>query len=180
MNDPGRKMVFLFISAYEKPKIQLTMESSRQQLSYKEAVAKASELCSHAEKCSYDLELKCRDWQLSREETTRLINFLIQEKFIDQQRYANSFVNDKFRFNKWGKIKLSYALRLKQIEDKYIREAMNSLPEAEYQKVLTDLLTSKVRTVKEKDAYTRRSKLLAFAQSKGFGVEEALKVIEKI
>jgi regulatory protein len=153
------------------------MESSRQQLSYKEAVAKASEICSHAEKCSYDVELKCREWQLSREETTKLISYLVQEKFIDQQRYATSFVHDKFRFNKWGKIKLSYTLRQKQIEDKYIREAIASLPDDEYRNVLNDLLTTKAKTVKEKDPYTRRNKLLAFAQSKGFGVDEALKLI---
>ena len=153
------------------------MEPSRHQLSYKEAVAKASELCSHSEKCSYDLELKCYEWQLSHEETTKLVNFLLEEKFINQQRYANSFVNDKFRFNKWGKIKLAYALKGKHIEDKYIREALDNLPEDAYRKVLTDLLTSKAWTVKEKDAYTRRNKLLAFAQSKGFGVDESLRII---
>jgi len=156
------------------------MEPSRQQLNYNQAIARATELCSHSEKCSYDLELKCHEWQLSQEETTKLINFLLEEKFIDQQRYANSFVSDKFRFNKWGKIKLSYALKGKHIEEKYIRSALDNLPEDAYQKVLIDLLASKARTVKEKDFYSRRNKLLAFAQSRGFGVDEALRIIEKM
>lgn len=169
----------MFVSTSPKHKI-IHMEPSGRQLNYKEALAKATELCSHSEKCSYDIKLKCQEWQLSREETVKLIDFLSEEKFIDQQRYANSFVSDKFRFNKWGKIKLSYALRQKQIEDKYIREALDGLPEEEYSKVLRDLLTSKAKTVKDKDAYTRRNKLLAFVQGKGFGVEEALKIIEEI
>ncbi len=156
------------------------MEQSNQQLNYSQALAKATNLCSQSEKCSYDLELKCHEWQLSREETTKLINFLVQEKFIDQQRYANSFVNDKFRFNRWGKIKLAYALKGKHMEDEYIRAALDNLPGDEYRKVLTDLLTSKAKTVQEKDPYTRRNKLLAFAQSRGFGVDEALKLIEEI
>jgi regulatory protein len=71
-------------------------------------------------------------------------------------------------------------LRQKQIEEKYIREAVASLPDDEYRNVLIDLLASKAKTVKEKDSYTRRNKLLAFAQSKGFGVDEALKLIDKM
>ena len=156
------------------------MEPSRQQLNYNQAIARATELCSHSEKCSYDLELKCHEWQLSQEETTKLINFLLEEKFIDQQRYANSFVSDKFRFNKWGKIKLAYALKGKNMEDRYIREALDNLPEGAYLKVLADLLASKAKTVTDKDFYSRRNKLLAFAQSRGFGVDEALRIIEKI
>ena len=156
------------------------MDFSRQQLTYKEALAKATDLCSRSEKCSYDLELKCREWQLSGEETSRLFAYLLQEKFIDHQRYATSFVNDKFRFNKWGRIKLAYALRQKQIEEKFIKEALAHLPEDAYRKILLDLLSAKAKTVKEKEPYARRSKLLAFAQSRGFEVEEALRIIERM
>ncbi len=146
-------------------------------LSYKEALAKATEICSRSEKCSFDIVLKCREWQLPREETDQLVAFLIQEKFIDQQRYADSFVSDKFRFNKWGKIKLAYALRQKQMEEKYIREALSRLPVDAYREVLSDLLSAKARSVIAKDAYTRRNKLLAFALSHGFEQEEAIRVI---
>jgi regulatory protein len=149
-------------------------------LSYQEALARATELCVRSEKCSFDITLKCREWQLSREESDQVIAYLIQEKFIDHQRYATSFVNDKFRFNKWGKVKLAYALRQKQIEEPFIREALSSLPEDAYRKVLLDLLSAKAKTVKEKDAYNRRNKLLSFALSHGFETEEALKVIGKL
>jgi regulatory protein len=124
------------------------------------------------------MELKCRDWQLSGEETNKLTTCLVAEKFIDPQRYSNSFVNDKFRFNKWGRIKLAYALRQKKIEEKYIREALSQLPENTYQQVLTELLSAKAKTVREKDPYTRCSKLMAFAQSRGFETDLALKIIE--
>ena len=154
------------------------MDINKHQLTYKEALAKATDLCSRSEKCCFDLELKCREWQLTSEETSKLIAFLVQEQFISQQRYATSFVNDKFKFNKWGKIKLAYALHQKQLEDKYIREALSNLPEEEYRKVLLGLLSAKAKTVKEKDAFTRRSKLLAFAQSRGFEVDLALKLLE--
>ena len=126
------------------------------------------------------MELKCREWQLSGEESSKLIASLMKEKFIDHRRYATSFVNDKFRFNKWGRIKLAYALRQKQVEDKYIRQAMSNLPEDAYHKVLLDLLSAKAKTIRETDGFTRKGKLLAFAQSRGFEVDLAIKIIERM
>lgn len=156
------------------------MDQSRQQLNYREALAKASEICSRSEKCAFDIELKCREWQLSSDETAKLTAYLLQEKYIDHQRYACSFVNDKFRFNKWGKIKLAYALRQKHLDEKVIQDALTAIPEDVYQKVLLDLLSAKAKTTKAMDAYTRRSKLLAFVQSRGFEVDEALKIIAQM
>lgn len=156
------------------------MENSRKQLNYREALLKATELCSHSEKCAFDIELKCREWQLSSEETTKVTEFLIQEKYIDHQRYANSFVSDKFKLNKWGKIKIAYPLRQKHLGNALIQSALDSLDDVIYLEVLSELLSVKAKTVKEKDPYSRRSKLLAFAQSRGFEVDLALKVMEKI
>jgi len=156
------------------------MDIFKQRLTYREAYAKATDLCGRSEKCAFDLELKCSEWQLTMEERSKLIATLVKEKFIDQRRYASSFVNDKFRFNKWGKIKLAYALRQKQVEDKYVREALSNLPEDAYLKVLLDLLSAKAKTIKETDGYTRRGKLLAFAQGRGFEVDLALKIIAQM
>lgn len=153
------------------------MDQPRQQPNYREALTKASVLCSQSEKCSFDIEMKCREWQLNREETDRLIAYLVQEKFIDHQRYAGSFVSDKFRFNKWGKVKLAYQLRQKHLEESVIQHALSEIPVDAYREVLLDLLSAKAKSVKEKDPYTRRRKLLAFAQSRGFEVDEALKLI---
>ncbi len=156
------------------------MEQSRQQLTYREALTKSMELCSQTEKCRFDMELKCRDWLLSSEETSRLTDYLQHEKFIDHQRYANSFVNDKFKFNKWGKIKLVYALRQKQLEERFIQEALSCLPEDAYLKVLLDLLSAKAKTLTKLDDFTRKGKMVAFAQSRGFEVDETLRVLERM
>ncbi len=156
------------------------MDHFRTSLTYREALVKATEICSKAEKCSFDVELKCREWQLSDVETSRLIEYLQQEKFIDEQRYANSFVNDKFRFNKWGRIKLAYSLRMKQVEENCIRQALANLPQQAYQEVLLDLLSAKAKSLGAEEAYTRKGKLLAFAQGRGFEVDLAVKLLERI
>lgn len=147
---------------------------------FREALKKAAELCSKSEKCAYDIEQKCREWQLDKEETDKVIDYLTEGKYISHQRYAASFVNDKFRFNQWGKIKLAYMLRQKQIEERFIKEALAGLDEAAYREVLQGLLVSKARSVKEKDGYARRGKLLAFAQSRGFENDVALRIIEQL
>lgn len=156
------------------------METGRPQLTYKEALSKATEICSRSEKCSFDIVLKCREWQLSRDETADVIEYLLKEKFLDQLRYAISFVNDKFRFNKWGKIKLAYTLRQKQVEEEYIKVALSGIPEEAYLNVLRELISAKARSVKEQDAWSRRNKLLAFAQSHGFEADLSLAIIEEI
>ena len=156
------------------------MDIFKQPLTYREAYIKATDLCSKSEKCAFDLELKCREWQLPAEESSTLIASLGKDKFIDHRRYASSFVNDKFRFNKWGRIKLAYALRQKQVEDKYIRDALSNLSADAYLKMLHDLLSAKAKTIRETDGYTRRGKLLAFAQSRGFEIDVAMKIIGKM
>lgn len=155
-------------------------ESSNRQLTLREALSKATAICSSTEKCWQDIEVKCREWHLTPEETSRLKDLLFQEKFIDHQRYAKSFVNDKFRFNKWGKIKIGYALRQKQVEEIFIKDALSHVSEEEYQEVLHGLLSTRAKTIRETDAFTRRGKLLNFAQSRGFESDLAIKIIGKL
>jgi regulatory protein len=143
-------------------------------------LTKAAEICSRSEKCAFDIELKCREWQLESDETAKVVAFLVAEKYIDHLRYARSFVNDKFRFNKWGKVKIAYLLRQKHLGEKEIQEAMAVIPEDQYAQVLLDLLSAKAKTIKEKDGYTRRSKLLAFAQSRGFEMNEVMQLVAKM
>lgn len=156
------------------------MEFERRQLNFREAFLKATELCSQSEKCAYDIEVKCREWQLSPADTATLIETLEQEKFIDPQRYANSFVRDKFKFNKWGKIKIAYLLRQKHLSNQVIQTALDELDEEAYLQVLHELLVTKARTVKEKEGYARRNKLTAFVQSRGFEADIAIRLLRDI
>ncbi|MCE1198301.1 MAG: RecX family transcriptional regulator [Marinilabiliales bacterium] len=156
------------------------METSGNPLPYKEALNRAMQLCSQSEKCLSDLEQKCRDWRLTPEETRKLTGYLIQEKFIDHARYAHGFVQDKFRFNKWGRIKLAYALRQKQIEEAFVRTALAELDEESYRTMLGGLLAAKAKTLKSMDDYTRRQKLMAFGYSHGFEPEVISKMIGEI
>ena len=137
-------------------------------MEYKEALNKAAALCSSGEKCEYDISEKLLSWDVSDKDAAKIINYLIQEKFLDEKRFAEFFTKDKFRFNKWGKVKIAYMLKQKRISSSVIQEALNSIDDDEYCLTLQELMQSKLKSLKYKDEYDMRAKLFRFAQSRGF------------
>ena len=149
-------------------------------MNYRQALTKAMAMCSQSERCRFDVTAKLRLWELSEEDIAKAIDYLIKERFLNEHRFVDFYVNDKLRFNKWGKIKLSYMLRQKQIPEDLIRSAFDRIDDDFYRKILSDLLKSKVKSVKGATAYERRGKLAVFAQSHGFEAELAFQVAGQI
>jgi regulatory protein len=77
-------------------------------------------------------------------------------------------VKDKFHFNKWGKIKISYSLKQKGLDNNLISNALNTIDEGEYEEMLAVLLKAKLKTIKWEYEYEKMGKLFNFAQSRGF------------
>ena len=144
------------------------MSNSKNPISIKEAILKAQNLCAGQEKCMLDIRKKLYDWKLPANDHDAVINLLIKDQFINEQRYTLFFAKDKFRFNKWGKIKIEYTLKQKNIPYEYIKNALDEIPEMEYDKLLENELIKKLKTLKDKDEYTIKSKLVRFASSRGF------------
>jgi len=138
---------------------------------------KAAALCSKAEKCSTEIRKKLSDWGAGEEIAEKVIKKLVAEKFIDDTRYASFFVKDKFRFNKWGRIKISYMLRQKGISSETITEAMQQIDEADYRETLQKLLQGKSRNTSAKNPYDQKARLLRFAQSRGFENDMVFQVL---
>ncbi|MDR2914507.1 MAG: RecX family transcriptional regulator [Tannerella sp.] len=124
--------------------------------------------CSQAERCLYDVRKKISAENLSEDVEKRIINRLLQEKFIDEGRFSRSFVNDKFKFNHWGRIKIIYELKKRNIKPEVYYDAIETIDEDEYVSVLTDLLKNKKRTTKGRSPQDVFQKLYRFASSRGF------------
>ena len=135
---------------------------------YKSTLSKAMNLCSKREYCCYDIREKLLTWEISKNDSERIISVLTNEKFVDEARYANAFVRDKFKYNKWGKVKIAAHLKLRQIPDHIIRSAIDSVDYTEYLKVLRNLITLHKKSVKAKNQYDLKGKLLRYGLSKGF------------
>ncbi|WP_430816690.1 regulatory protein RecX [Carboxylicivirga sp. RSCT41] len=149
-------------------------------MDYRQALNKAAALCSRKEYCTADIQKKLVNWDLTEEEVGKALEWLSGEKFIDDKRYAAYYVRDKFRFNGWGRIKIRYQLRGKQITSSVIDEALEQIDEGEYLKMLAELLHSKKRSVKNKDAWQKKAALARFAQSRGFEPDVVFSMIDEV
>lgn len=137
-------------------------------MSYDEILYKLAAKCSVSEQCMSDIEAKLSRYDLTEEERTRILRHLVEEKYIDDRRYAEAFVRDKYRFNKWGRIKIAQGLRMKGIDSKTISTAMKAIDEAEYLDILRDLIKAKRKSTRGKNDYEINGKLVRFATGRGF------------
>ena len=133
-----------------------------------EIVYKLAAKCSTSEQCLSDVESKLAKYDLTEEERTRILRHLVEEKYIDDRRYAEAFVRDKYRFNKWGRIKIAQGLRMKGIDSETISTAMEAIDEAEYMDILRDLIKAKRKSTRGKNDYEINGKLVRFATGRGF------------
>lgn len=135
---------------------------------FKTSLNKAMALCAGSEYCSSEILAKLHSWGLGADDSDEVIRLLKKENFINEERYAGSFVKDKFRYNKWGRIKIASHLRAKNIPSEIIKNALDTIDNESYNKTLGELITSHRRLVKAKNQFDLKAKLLRFGLSKGF------------
>ncbi|KAA6342322.1 Regulatory protein RecX, partial [termite gut metagenome] len=112
-----------------------------------EALNRMATYCSGAEHCRAEVREKLLRQEFDENAVERILNRLEKEKFIDNERYARSFINDKVRFAKWGKLKIKQALYFKQIPSEVVNRELEEVDEEEYLSVLRDLLEKKKKTI---------------------------------
>lgn len=133
-----------------------------------ELLHKAASYCSISEHCISEVEEKLIAWCVNCDDREAIIKKLIAEDFINEKRFCTYFVKDKFRFNKWGKIKISYALKQKGLKNELINHALSSIDDGEYEEMLATILKTKLSGLKYEFEYEKQGKLFRFAQSRGF------------
>ena len=147
-----------------------------------EILYKLAARCSVSEQCLSDIETKLSRYDLTEEEHTRILRHLVEEKYVDDRRYAEAYVKDKYRFNKWGRIKIAQGLRLKGIDNETIKSAMETIDEEEYLSILRDLIKAKRKSTRGTSEYEINGKLTRFATGRGFefaAIRECLNVTER-
>lgn len=145
---------------------------TRQPLSREKALAKLAALCARAEYCTGDMEDKMRRWGLSGDDIKENISYLVANKYVDNARYCQAFVNDKIAYNHWGRRKIEQALWMKRVPESVAAPILDAVPEEDYINVLKPLIASKSATVKAESDYERQMKLMKFALGRGFSIDE--------
>lgn len=143
-----------------------------------EALSRVAAYCSTAEHCRAEITEKLQRWGISYDAIGRILNRLVQEKYIDEERFCRAFIRDKYRFAKWGKVKIGQALQLKKIPSMTYSSFLNEIDEEEYLSILRSLLTVKKKSVHAENEYELNGKLIRFALSRGFEMKDIRRCIE--
>lgn len=133
-----------------------------------EAYLTLAALCAQAEHCQHEMLEKMRRWELSDEAQARVMQRLVKERYVDDERYTRAFVKDKIRYNKWGRRKVEQALWQKHIDEDIRQRVLDEVDDDEYLSVLKPLLKQKRKSTKANSDFELNQKLMRFALSRGF------------
>ena len=147
------------------------------QLTPGEALNKAAAYCTLCERCISEVSTKLAAWGVPHGEQQKIIVRLQQEGFIDEARYCRAFVNDKVRFNRWGRIKIRAALCEKRLPRELVNEAIENINKEEYMSALAEVIAAKRRELKVKEDYAAQQKIMRYAASRGFEPSLIMKAI---
>ncbi len=132
-------------------------------------LAKAERYCANEEQCRTSVRKKLCDWGATPDSSDKIVARLIDQGFIDERRYARAYVSSKLRHQKWGRLKVIYQLRSKQVPPKFITEALGEISDEEYRNILLDVAETKWTSYAPTEPIAkRRSKLSTFLASRGY------------
>lgn len=136
----------------------------------KEALQKLEAYCSAGEYCESEMREKLKKMELYSDVIDRIIHNLVENRFIDEERYANAYAHDKLRFSKWGRYKISMGLTEKRISQSVIDNVLSGLDDKEYEEILRQVIESRRKTIKGKSDYECAMKLLNSVARRGFEI----------
>ena len=132
------------------------------------AIERIKNYCALQDRCQWDVIQKLREWGLQQATKDHILEILITNKFIDEERFSTSFCRGKFRIKNWGKRKIVNELRRKQISSICINTGLKEIDEKEYDLVLQKLFYQKERSIKDKNQFIRKTKIANFLIQRGF------------
>ncbi len=131
-----------------------------------------------AERCHSDVRKKLMDWGMYRDDRENIIGWLIEQNLINEQRYAEAFVHDKFEFNKWGASKIQMHLKQKGISERNIQDALKTIPAENNSHMIDEIIKKRLSTTKGLQTYQKRIKIARYLISRGFESDIAWARIE--
>jgi regulatory protein len=141
----------------------------KQQLTKEQALPKARQYCVYQERCHSEVKEKLYSFGLYKKDVEQLLSNLIEENYLNEERFASVFAGGKFRIKHWGKIKIKYELKQKQVSEYCIKKALQQINTTDYLKTLYKLGEGKLKLLKtEKNIFTKKKKLHDYLLQKGF------------
>lgn len=140
-------------------------------------LARIQHYCAYQERCSRDVGNKLIQWRVSSGKITKIVHQLEEEGFIDEERYARMFVRGKFLISKWGRTKIRYELRNRNIPENLVQKSMGEIGEFDYLKTIRELILKKISEINTGKHLNIREKIITFVTGKGFEFDLISKVL---
>ena len=144
------------------------LQKSAQPLTPDQVLDKMAKYCAYQERCVKDVRDKLKTYDILQEDREKILDYLLDNRFVNDERFAKSFVRGKINQSGWGMNKIRFHLIQKGIAKEIIDEALQQTDEEVYRQRLIDILKTKSKTVKSETDFERKRKLAAFAMQKGF------------
>ena len=138
---------------------------------YKIALAKMAKYCAYQERCHWEIERKFKEWHIDEEIWDDISADLIQQNFLNEERFAIAYAQGKVNIKKWGKTKIFYELKKRQISEYLINKSLAMIDEEKYILNLQEIITKKKLTIKGRTDYEREAKLISYLFSRGYDIE---------
>ena len=136
------------------------------------ALQKIKHYCTYQERCHAEVRDKLYSFGLHKNEVEQLLTQLIEENFLNEERFSIAYAGGKFRMKQWGKEKIKYALKQKRVSDYNIRKALASISNADYRKTFISVAGKKLKTLRsEKNIFIKKQKIKTFLHQKGFEIK---------
>lgn len=146
----------------------------------KEATLKLMQFCAYRDRSQKEVEDRLIEMRMIPEAREQIIIKLMQEDFLNEERFARSFVRGKFRIKKWGRIRIKQELKFRDISEPVIRLGMTEIDEKKYLETLYELAEKKFDLIKETNTFKRRKKLSDYLLQKGYEAGLVYEAVDSI
>ena len=143
----------------------------KKQLTPEQALQKLKHFCAYQERCHSEVKEKLYSLGVWKNEHDGIISALIEEDYLNEERFAIAFAGGKFRMKQWGRTKIKYELRQRQVSDYSIKKALQQIKESEYSALLKKLAKEKYASLKNEQQLIRKKKTIDYLLQKGFEME---------
>jgi regulatory protein len=157
------------------------MPYSRTSLSPEQALQKARHYCGYQERCHSEVQEKLYSFGLRKPQVEAAIAALIEENYLNEERFAVQFAGGHFRLKHWGKVRIRYQLKQKRVSDYCIKVALAGIDEEDYGQTLSRLATKKWEELaKETNPLIRKRKWQEYLLQKGFESDRIAAVLPEM
>lgn len=140
----------------------------KKHLTKEQAIQKLRHFCSYQERSHSEVVQKLWELGVRRSEHDEIIASLIEDDYLNEERFAKAFVGGKFRMKDWGRKKIYFGLKEKGISDYLVKQAMKEIDEETYRKTLHDLAWKKWDSLKGEQYLARKKKTMDYLLQKGY------------